>query len=129
MFFAPVLRTRNGLAFAPAARSHDRDFERFVADALGSRSNRGAAVTQDETAWTITLDVPGVSREQLDIGIEANVVRVSTKEDAARQYKTAYELPQEIDASASDARLDNGVLTLKLAKKAPVSNVTQLAVN
>ncbi|RZA13744.1 MAG: Hsp20 family protein [Lysobacteraceae bacterium] len=123
MFFAPVYRTRPQ---SSSLRAFDRSFERFVNDALGQR--RAATAQQDDASWTITLDVPGVTREQLDIGIEANVVRISTKEDAPRQYKAAYELPQEIDVATSEAKLDNGVLTLKLGKKAPVSNVAQLAI-
>ncbi len=124
MFFAPVLRTR---AYSPSLRSFDRSFERFFNEALQGSQN-AANVAQDDTSWTITLDVPGVSREQLDIGIEGNVVRVATKVEATRQYKTAYEFPQDVDASASEAKLDNGVLTLKLGKKTPVSNVSQLTV-
>ena len=33
---------------------------------------------------------------------------------------------ERINAAASEARLENGVLTLKLAKQVPVSKVTQL---
>ena len=124
MFFAPVRRTRG---YAPSLQSFDRGFERFFNDALGGFA-AGANVQQDDTHWTITLDTPGVTREQLDIGIEGAVVRLATKAEAPRQYKAAYELPQVIDAAASEARLDNGVLTLKLAKQAPVSAVTPLAV-
>ncbi len=76
----------------------------------------------------LTLDVPGVSREQLDIGIEGDVVRVSSKEDAARKVKAAWRFPLEIDVTASGAKLENGVLTLTLGKKVPVSNVSQLAI-
>jgi HSP20 family protein len=65
-------------------------------------------------------------REELNIGIEGTVVRIETRADAKRQYKAAYELPQEIDVTASAARLENGVLTLTLAKQVPVSKVTQL---
>lgn len=125
MFFAPAIRTRS---YAPALRAFDRSFERFVADALGERSARAGTAQQDDGTWTITLDVPGVTREQLVIGIDANVVSISTVADAPRQYKAAYELPQDIDAAASEARLENGVLTLKLAKKAPVSTAVQLTV-
>ena len=52
-----------------------------------------------------------MAREQLTIGIEGQVVRIETQADAARQYKAAYELPQDIDAAASAAKLENGVLT------------------
>jgi HSP20 family protein len=80
------------------------------------------------TAWTVTLDVPGVAREDLSINIEGAIVRIETKAEAKRQYKAAYELPQEIDVEATTARLENGVLTLALAKKQPVSTARQIEV-
>jgi len=126
MFFAPAVRTRT---FAPAFRTFDRSFERFVNDALLAGGQRSLQLEQDEKAWTVTLDVPGLAKDELSIGIENNIVRIDSKADAKRQFKAAYELPQDIDVSASDAKLENGVLTLKLAKKAPVNNVAQLAIN
>jgi HSP20 family protein len=124
MFFAPVVRNRT---VSPAYRAFDRSFERFVNEAFGSAWS-GVNVAQDEKAWTITLDMPGIAREDLNIGIEGSVVRIETKAEAKRQYKAAYELPQDIDAEATTARLENGVLTLALAKKVPVSNVRQIEI-
>jgi HSP20 family protein len=125
MFFAPVVRTR---AVSPAYRSFDRSFERFVNDAFFTNATRGFNVQQDDKAWTVTLDMPGVVREELLINIERTVVRIETKAEAKRQFKAAYELPQEIDVDATAAKLENGVLTLTLAKKAPVSNARQIEV-
>jgi len=125
MFFAPVVRTR---AAAPAFRSFDRDFERFVNDAFFGPGSSGVKLKQDDKSWTVTLDVPGVAREDLAINIEGAIVRIETKAEAPRQYKAAYELPQEIDVDATAARLENGVLTLTLAKKQPVSNVRTIEV-
>lgn len=125
MFFAPTVRARS---YSP--RAFDRSFERFFNDAFAaSTSQRGLQFEQDEKSWTLSLDVPGLSREDLSIGIEGAVVRIESKAEAKRQFKAAYELPLEVDASASEAKLENGVLTLKLAKKVPVSNVAQLAIN
>jgi HSP20 family protein len=124
MFFAPALRTRS---YAPAFRSFDRSYERFVSEALQG-TTRGLNIEQDDKAWTITLDVPGLAKEDLNIGIEGAVVRIDSKAEAKRQFKAAYELPLEIDAGASEATLEHGVLTLKLAKLVPVSNVAQLAI-
>ena len=73
--------------------------------------------------------MPGLSREDLSIGIEGAVVRIESKAEAKRQFKAAYELPLDIDVAASEAKLENGVLTLKLGKKLPVSNVAQLPIN
>jgi len=69
-----------------------------------------------------------VAREDLSIDIDGPVVRIQTKAEARRQYKAAYELPQDIDADATSARLENGVLTLSLAKKQPVSTARSIEV-
>ena len=125
MFFAPVVRTR---AHSPAFRSFDRSFERFVNDAFFSNAARGFNVEQDEKAWTLTLDVPGIAKEDLAINIEGTIVRLETQPEARRQLKAAYELPQEIDVDATTAKLENGVLSLVLAKKQPVSNARKIEV-
>ncbi|CAN7210098.1 MULTISPECIES: Hsp20/alpha crystallin family protein [unclassified Variovorax] len=123
MFFAPAIRTAR---FVP--RAYDRSLERFVNDAF-SAARRSLNVEQDEKTWTLTMDVPGFSREDLTIGIEGAVVRIESKADAKRQFKAAYELPQDIEVATSEAKLENGVLTLKLGKLVPVSNAAQLAIN
>lgn len=124
MFFAPVVRTRSVAPF----RSFDRSFERFVNEAFYSTPARGYDVEQDDKSWTVTFDLPGVAKEDLAIAIEGAVVRIETKEGAKRAFKAAYELPQDIDAAQSEAKLENGVLSLKLGKLVPVSNATTLAV-
>jgi HSP20 family protein len=123
MFFAPALRTR---AYVPA-RAFDRNFERFLNESFAPAFT-GVKVKQDEQAWTVTLDMPGVVREQLTIAVDGAVVRVQTAADAPRQYKAAYELPAEIDAEATAAKLENGVLTLTLAKKKPVVTSRQIEI-
>lgn len=123
MFFAPALRTR---AFAPATRGFDRSFERFLADSFAPAN--GLKVEQNEQAWTLSLDLPGVAREQLAIEVDGIVVRLKTAQEAARQFSAAYELPAEIDADATSAKLENGVLTLTLGKKKAVVTSRTIAV-
>lgn len=118
MFFAPVLRTRTA---APSFRSFDRSFERFF-------NTLGFDVKEDDKAWTLSLDLPGVAREDLNISVEGTVVTIATKAEAPRQYKAAYELPAEIDADATAAKLENGVLTLALAKKQPVDTSRRIEI-
>jgi HSP20 family molecular chaperone IbpA len=118
MSFAPVVSD-----FEPVFRTLSPDFRRFVRTAT-----RSVQVEQDDKAWTVSLDVPGVSRDELSIQIEDNVIRIETKAEAKRAFKAAYELPQNIDAAASDAKLENGVLTLTLAKEVPVSKARALEI-
>ena len=120
MLFAPALRT---------SRAFDRSFERFLNDSLFQPAARGAKVEQNDDAWTLSLDVPGVAREQVAIDVDGAVVTVKTVEGAPRQYKAAYEFPAEIDVEATSAKLENGVLTLTVGKKKPVVTSRQIAVN
>ena len=126
MFFAtttqPLLRRQ---AYANTGRA----LERFMDDALRSTASKPGTTTQDETSHTLSLDMPGIAKDQLSITIEGAVVRIASKEGAARRYNVAYELPQDIDTALSDAKLENGVLTLKLVKKLPVSSATELIVH
>jgi HSP20 family molecular chaperone IbpA len=123
MLFAPTLRTAR---FAP--RAYDRAFERFVNDAFAA-PRRSPLVEQDDKSWTLSLDVPGLAREDLAISIEGAVLRIDSKAEAKRQFKAAYELPQDIDVATSEAKLENGVLTLKLGKLVPASQAAQLQIN
>ena len=122
MIFAPVIRRA---AYAQAPRSADLALQRFL---LGAASSAGCSVTQDDKATTVQLDVPGLAREQLAISIEANVVRVNSVEGAPRQVQRTWELAADIDAANSSAKLENGVLTLTLARVAPESKATTLTI-
>ena len=130
MFFAPVIRHTS---YSPSLRNLDRSFERFFNDvALAptrQTGTKGYTFEQDDTSWTLSVDLPGVAKDQLNIGIEGAVVRVDSVENAPRKVKAAYELPQDIDVTTSEAKLENGVLTLKLGKLVPVSQATQLQIN
>jgi HSP20 family protein len=119
MLFAPALHTH---------RAFDRSFERFLTDSVFQPVAHAAKVEQNEQAWTLSLDVPGVTREQLAIDVDGAVVSVKTVEGAPRQYRAAYEFPAEIDAEATSAKLENGVLTLTVGKKKPVVTTRQIAV-
>ena len=136
MIFAPVIRRA---AYAQAPRSADLALQRFLMGALAQPASAAAAaaaapaagctVTQDEKATTLQLDVPGLAREQLSISIEGQVVQVQSVEGAPRKVQRAWELPTEIDASASTAKLENGVLTLTLVRLEPVSKATTLTIH
>ena len=111
------------------AQTHTgRSMERFLNDARAEASQPATQYKQDQTAFHLTLDIPGIPKEQLAISIEGPVVRILSREGASRQYRAAYELPQDIDPSLSEAKLENGVLSLKLAKKVPVSQAAEITI-
>jgi len=116
MLFAPVATYR---------RPNFHAFERFLGDVLRSPTQPD---TQNGKAFQLSFDMPGVSREQIQIDIDGAVVRIETLPEAPRQYRGVYELAQEIDSQASSAKLENGVLSLTLAKREPVSTAQRLQV-
>ena len=127
MIFAPVM-SRNAFV---SPRAADLALQRFLLDTLGASApvQQQVQVSRDEVATTLSLDVPGLAREQLKLAIEGAVVKLESVEGAARQVKRAWELDHEIDASNSKAKLENGVLTLTLAKLAPQSKATELTID
>jgi HSP20 family protein len=133
MFYAPASSVRNPV-FAPLWRngSHARHVNTWldtaldnVWDSLASQSNK-LRLQEDEKAYTLSLDVPGLAKEHVRIEMEGAVLRIQSQDDAPRSLRAAYELPVELDAAASEAKLENGVLTLRLVKLVPASKAVAL---
>lgn len=88
---------------------------------------------ETDTSYTLTFDLPGMGKENVQVTIERNQVRVEAaapqpavaaegarvlrRERHTPRFARTVELPAEVDADASTARFDNGVLTLTLVKK------------
>ena len=126
MIFATVM-SRNTFV---SPRAADLALQRFLQGTLGAASpvQQQVQVSRDDKATTLSLDVPGLAREQLKLSIEGAVVKLESVEGASRQVKRAWELDHEIDAAASKAKLEHGVLTLTLAKLEPQSKATELTI-
>lgn len=130
MFFSPVRTHRaalNGYGYVPHAWAPADALDRVFVDAFEGVAQR-SHIESDEQSITLSMDVPGLSKEQLTIGIEGRVVRIASKDDAPRSVKATYKLGSDVDVAQSRAKLENGVLTLKFAKIAPESRQTLLAI-
>ena len=91
-------------------------------------------VKENDKAYTVQAEVPGVGKDEIHVSVEANVVtlRAEIKQEDAqgsddkllrseRYYgavSRSFQLPQEVDQAQARAKYDNGVLTLTLPKKA-----------
>jgi HSP20 family protein len=120
MFYSLATRPSRSFQRQSAPLVSNGALESFLDDTIGSLSG-------SRSAHSATVE--DGDKEQLDIGIEGDVVRVSSKADAPRVVKAAWRFPLEIDTAESSAKLEHGVLSLTLAKKIPVSNVTQLTIS
>jgi HSP20 family protein len=129
MLFAPSLLGRsNRYACDPASFLNGRSFDSLL-DSIASPAASEVRVEKAEGSVTLSIDVPGLAKDQLTIAIEGDVVRIDSKADAPRSFKAAYQLADEIDAATSEAKLENGVLTLKLGKVVPVKRETVLTIS
>ncbi len=102
-------------------------------DALPTPSQIKVDVKESDKAYTVQAEVPGVSKQDIHVGIDGNVVTVRAEvkqQDSQgsdekvlrteRYYGAvarSFQLPQDIDDANAKAKYDNGVLTLTLPKK------------
>ncbi|WP_313296626.1 Hsp20/alpha crystallin family protein [Diaphorobacter sp.] len=126
MIFAPVIH-RHATFGLP--RVSDAALQRFMQNTLHTAQPNDVQVSKDDNGVTLQLDVPGLSREQIHIRIEGKQVHLTSVEGAPRSVRRSWELAEEIDTAASSAKLEHGVLTLHLAKLAPVDKSVQLTIN
>lgn len=141
MFIVPLARTSPPVS----------DLVRYVDEILDRQAGRYEPrralpldVVEHEEAYTVTVDLPGVAREDVQVSAEgrrltlkaeSNVadvpsagVRVLRRERAPVRFERSIVLPEELDQARSSARLEHGVLTLTLAKRRP-AEATRITIN
>lgn len=101
-------------------------------------------VAESDIAYTLSFDLPGLSKDQLKVTVQGRRVSIETnapaaseakegervlyRERSAAHYARTVSLPAEVDQSTSTAKFENGVLTLTLSKKVP-TGATQLNIS
>lgn len=71
-------------------------------------------IFEDEDAWVLTADLPGVSRK--DVQLTAEKTRLQIKTNGARQYAGSVDLETTFDVESITPTLRNGILTLRIPK-------------
>ena len=93
-------------------------------------------VTETENGYLIHSEMPGVKKEDIDVAIEGNQVTITAEAKQEWERKEGdrmlrneryfgniyrgFTLPAELDESACDATYQDGILELKLVRKAAV---------
>ncbi len=93
-------------------------------------------VSENDSAFTVKADIPGVKKEDINVRVDGNLVQIdaetkSEKETTGngdkllrseRHYGSisrSFSLGQDVDEAKVQAKYADGVLTLELPKKAP----------
>lgn len=91
-------------------------------------------IYETEDGLTLVMEMPGVSRENLEVSLEEGVLRVEGRLDFSKyselepvyteynvgHYARSFSLSDKVDQDNIGAKLDDGVLTLTLPKSPAV---------
>ena len=84
---------------------------------VGPRTN----VTKTEKGVEVSLVVPGVNKEDIDVNIDNNTMTVSYKTSdqtrasfATKSFSKSWRLPEDTDPEFITAKSENGILTLSV---------------
>lgn len=91
-------------------------------------------VKEDDKAYTVHADIPGVKKDDIHVSIEGNRVSISAETKTEKEEKEGekllrseryvgrvsrmFTLAQDVDESKAQAKYSDGVLELTLPKKA-----------
>lgn len=142
MFIVPISRRGTELS-----RLFDETFDRFFQGQptlAGDVQSPALDVVETAQGWTLTLDLPGVAKEDVKVSIEGRQVaieaqargeesvregdRIVLQERRSGRWARSLTLPAELDQTASSAKMDRGVLTLTLARRG-APGATHLTIN
>lgn len=91
-------------------------------------------VNEDDKAYTVHAEIPGVRKDDIHVTIDGNQVAISAEVKNEKEVKEGekvlrseryygkvsrvFTLGQDVDEAAAQAKYDNGVLELRLPKQA-----------
>ena len=117
--------------FLPALNSMLDDF-RCLDNSMFYNRMSDYKIEEDEKNYIIEMDMPGVKKEDLEVGIKENILSIYAerkKEDKTEnkesvvvsKYEQSFNISAKgIDVDDIQANLDNGVLKITLPKKEEV---------
>lgn len=138
--------TKNRLReFVPSAWGEFDSLLNHVLGSGGVRSVRGvyapASVWEDETSYHVELDVPGVSREDIDLTLDKGELEIVAERKRPEGERKGWHeergygkvtrtlaLPETIDPDSIQAELSDGVLHVTVAKS-PAAQPRRIDVN
>ena len=95
-------------------------------------------VKEDDGAYVVQAEIPGVKKEDINVTINGNQVAISAEIKREREDRQgekvlrseryygkvyrAFSLAQDVDEASAQAKYNEGVLELRLPKKAAVTS-------
>jgi len=105
---------------AAKSREETRSAEKYIKPAVN--------IIETEEGLVLTADIPGASKETLDINVEKGILTISAplawempgsnsyNEFELASYYRQFSIPESLDHEKASADLSNGILTLRVPK-------------
>src|SRR5450759_4971295 len=100
-------------------------------------------VSEDDKSYSVRAEIPGVKKEDINVSVDGNQVEISAEVKNEKEIKDgekllrseryygkvyrAFTLDQDVDETATQAKYADGILELRLPKKASAA-VKRIAV-
>lgn len=110
----------------------DRELESLYPSASSRKTTLPAVdIVENEGGYELVAELPGVKKDDVKISIEARTLTLSGErkhygfpegttmlhhETQTDPFRRSFELPEEVEASAISAELNNGILRVRLPK-------------
>ena len=126
--------------FSPIDEAFDELFRGFFVRPIGVEGQSAAPaqfrvdVTENDKAYRVHAEIPGVKKEDINITIDGEHVAISAEVKSEKEVKDgerilrserhygkvyrAFTLDQPVDETSAQAKYENGVLEVTLPKKA-----------
>ena len=131
-------KVANILRYSPADNAFDDLFRGFFMRPVRFEGQQDIQikldVNEDDKSYTVHAEIPGVKKEDIRVTIEGNQVAISAEAKNEKEVKEgekvlrseryygkvsrAFVLDQDVDEAAAQAKYTDGVLELRLPKRA-----------
>ena len=104
---------------------------------VSSKWSPAVDVNETDNSFTITADIPGLVKKDIEVNISNDVLTISSNKEYSEDSNThfnrleslevnkSFYLPEDIDAKKIDAQLKNGILEITIPRKTPIKTKTK----
>ena len=139
-----IVRWNNFNSTLPVMNQLDDLFDSMIYKTLERSENwtPEVSVFENDKLYTVTLDIPGVEKKDVNIEVEGSSLIVSGKREKANEkdmslyysqtrygnFSRTFNLPEEINVEKINAKYKNGTLVLTLPKMEKINSSVNIPI-
>jgi HSP20 family protein len=92
-------------------------------------NNLNTNIRENDTSYFLDIQVPGLSKEDITINLEDNMIKISSKKEnidendrfyqkqfSVSSFEKSFTIPDDVNEDDITAKVENGILTITLLK-------------